>query len=117
MVFEGLKIGWIKFHLSRRRRRSAAGIQELLARNHRSTSSLAAFAREEGNCLATLGRYLRTEAVDPERQFVEIETAPPVQGSATVFVVRTINGMCVEIPQGFSSEEASRLLAIVAACR
>ena len=107
----------MKFHSIQRRRRSAAEIQQLLARYHRIASSQAAFAREEGICLATLGRYLRSEAADAERQFVEVETAPPVQGGAAAFVVRMSNGMCVEIPLGFSGEEASRLLAIVAACR
>jgi hypothetical protein len=114
---EGFEIEWMKFHSSRRRRRSAAEIEQLLARYHRSEGSQAAFAREEGICLATLGRYLRSEAADAERQFVEIGTALPVSGVAAAFVVRMINGMCVEIPQGFSTEEASKLLGIVAAYR
>jgi len=108
----------MKFHS--RRRRSEDEIRELLERYHRSDSTQSRFARSEGICVATLARYLRKQsasALAAGPRFVEVEGAGSAPGRSGSFVVRFGGVVSLEIPCGFSSSEAARLLSIVAALR
>jgi hypothetical protein len=108
----------MKFHS--RRRRSEVEIRELLERYHRSDSSQSTFARSEGICVATLARYLRSErasALATGPRFVEVEGVGAPQARSGCFVVRFGGVVSLEVPRGFCSAEAARLVSIIAALR
>ena len=110
----------MKFHSSRRKRRSEVEIRELLERYHRSDSTQSTFARSEGICVATLARYLRNErasALAAVPRFVEVEDGGFAPGCSGSFVVRFGGELSLDIPRGFCSGEAARLVLMIAALR
>ena len=109
-----------------KRRRSAAEIHALLKRYDQSNATQSEFARDEGMCLATLGRYLRRrESALAEggsalsAGFVEVEADVRALAGMSPMPFRVWIGerLSVEIHPGFCSAETGRLLHLVAAMR
>jgi len=113
--------------LPSKRRRSASEIRELVVRFHRSGLSRAAFVRNEGLCLATLGSYLKREssaAARPSRSgppaFFELEpgTLRSLTGPHQALYRLCLNGgLALELHRGFSREEVEVLLSVLAEAR
>ena len=103
----------------RKRRRNPEQIRELLGRYDQSDLSQAEFAAQEGICLATLQRYRKSlPSSGGEKtlgQFIEVERSQLGLnlGRRELYRVCLDDGVCLEIPPGFSPNEVASLLGLI----
>jgi hypothetical protein len=116
----------VKLQIQRQPRRTPEQIRELLERYHQSGLSRAQFVAAEGICLATLARYLKTQAAAAAGQasfgparLIEIEDGAAallsggLQSRRDFYRVCFREGTQLEIPAGFAPGEVAGLLTLI----
>lgn len=104
--------------IQRKRRRTAAEIEELLSRYRQTPLSQAEFVKAEGVGMSTLYKYRKRASklrAPAPAGFIEVEPAPTqlTAGGSNFYKILCGAGFTLEVPGGFCRREVSELLELV----
>jgi hypothetical protein len=109
MNLAGGRMGEVQKKLSTRRRWSRQEREALVAEYRRGKVTQRALAARAGISVSCLGLWLRKAEAADASAWVELPEGLPAGREPAGYTVRFAKGAVLELPRGFSFEEAARL--------